>query len=82
MPRAKISDAYGITIELEANETTADALGDKALELLAKAVAIVDQRPTGPASGVQAERRGTPDHHTVGYAGRYFAPVKAQEHTA
>lgn len=47
MPRAKISDAYGITVELEASETSADALGDKALELLAKAAALVDKHPIG-----------------------------------
>lgn len=71
MPRAKISDAYGLTIELEANEASVDALGDKALALLAAATAIVDQRPPGPAGGVQAERRG---EHTMGFGTHWSQP--------
>lgn len=84
MPRAKIADAHGLTIELEANEATFDQLGDKALDMLAKAVAIVDRRPVGPAGGVQAERRGEP---TMGFGTHWAqprrwigtAPAKAEE---
>lgn len=78
MPRAKISDAYGITVELEANEASAEALGDKALEMLAKAVAIVDKRPPGLANGAHTENRWFPAHRDTHYNGvAGFAPVKA-----
>lgn len=78
MPRAKISDAYGLTVELDANEASAGQLGDKALELYRQAVAITDQRPTGSAGGVQAERRG---ERTMGFGVRYSqAPVPYQHH--
>lgn len=77
--RAKISDAHGITIELEDDEAGYEALGDKALKMLAAAVEIVDKRPTGSTNGLQAERRGTPDHiDRKGYGNRYFGPATAE----
>lgn len=71
MPRAKISDAYGITVELDAGEASYTELGDKALDMLEKAVAIIDKRPPGPANGVQAERRG---EHTMGFGTHWAQP--------
>lgn len=78
MPRAKISDAYGITVELEASEASVDVLGKQALELLAAAVAIVDKRPVGPGGYVQAERR---PEDSFGFGIRPSqAPVPYQHH--
>lgn len=80
MPRAKVSDAYGLSVELEANEASYTELGDKALDMLAKAVDIVDKRPPGLAAGVQAETRHIRDHcDPNGRSDFGFAPPKAQE---
>ena len=51
MPRAKISDEHGWSVELEATEASYIELGEKALELLSKAAAAVDARPSGARTG-------------------------------
>lgn len=53
-------DTPGVTIRMEDGEASAKTLGAQALVLYQKASEIDRRLPTGPASTVNAERRGTP----------------------
>lgn len=72
MPRAKISDAYGITVEVEANEVGYAELLAAASAEFEKANRLIDPRPVGGAGLITshpaplAPRR--PARRTVGFS--------------
>lgn len=62
MPKVEIGTAYGVTIRIEANEASVEELRKQAMDSFREACEIERGQPTGPAGGVQVERRGTPQH--------------------
>jgi hypothetical protein len=74
MPRVKI-DTPGVTVELDASEVSIEALSAQALALYRAASRTDDALPTGPAGGIQAERRGS---NTVGFGSRWSQPQPTQ----
>lgn len=77
MPKVKITTPF-VDVELEANESSIDALGKQAIGLLAEAVAALPVRNTVGFGGQHAERRWTYDHHDTKYGGGGFGPVQAR----
>jgi hypothetical protein len=76
MPTAKI-DTPGVTIELTATEASIEALGKQAMDMYREASAINSATLTGPAFGLNNEKRWTPDHRDH-HRKAGFAPVKAE----
>jgi len=75
MPKVKIG-TQGVSIELEASETSIDALGKQALDLYRDACAIDAGQSTGPGFGLTNERRGEPMR---GYHTEWHQPRPTQE---
>lgn len=70
-------DTPGVTIRID-DEPGGPELDARALALYRAAVATDVTQPTGPAAGVQAERRGIADHRDPnGRSSFGFAPIKA-----
>lgn len=68
MPRAKISDAYGITVEVEAGEASYAELLAAASAEFERANQLIERKPTGGTTGFSTQiapqptrRRGTGD---------------------
>lgn len=62
MPTVKITTGL-VSVELDANEASIDALGKQAIGLLADAVAALPQRAEVGFGDQHIERRGTYDAH-------------------
>jgi hypothetical protein len=60
VPKVEIGHVYGIYIRAEANEASYSELFAAARAEFEHAVKTVEGIPTGPANGVQTERRGEP----------------------
>lgn len=67
MPRVKI-DTPGVTIELDANETSVTELGKQAMDMYREATEIHDKNGGGPAYGLNTERRAA---NTLGFGSRW-----------
>ena len=80
MPKVEI-DTPGVTIRLEANESSAKELGDLALQLYRDANAVdVAKTSAGPALGFRDDKRWTQD---TGYERRgAIAPGTAKDGAA
>ena len=76
MPSAKISDAYGVTVELDATEMSIGELGKQALELFQQANQTIAERSANTlAFGFSGERRGEP---MKGYGTEWRQPRPVQ----
>lgn len=76
MPKVEI-DTPGVTIRVEATESSAKELGDLALQLYRDTNDIDSKKSLGPATGFTAERRWT---HDTGQERRgAIYPVTAKE---
>lgn len=71
MPKVEIGTAYGVTIRIEANEASVEELRKQAMDSFREACEIERGQPTGPAGGVQVERRGTP---SMGFGTHWSQP--------
>lgn len=70
MPRVKI-DTPGVTIEIDANEMSADDMGKLALQLFRVAGGWPQGDPIRPVGFAATERRWTPDHQHEKYNGDF-----------
>lgn len=76
MPKVKITTPL-VDVELEANESSVEALGKQAVALIAETVATLPPRNTVGYGAQHLDRRGTWDHHHDKGRGD-FAPVQAR----
>jgi len=69
MPKVKISDAYGVTVEVEASEASYRELLAAASVEFERANAVIDRRSTSAGNGGVIERR------PIGFGGRAAPPT-------
>ncbi len=76
MPRVEIGTAYGVTVKVEANESSVEELRKQAMDSFREACEIERGQSPGPAGGAWIERRG---ERTLGFGMRHAqAPVPYQ----
>lgn len=71
MPKVEIGNVYGVYVKAEAAEASVGDLFTQARAEFENACKVTAGVPTGPASGVQTERRG---ERTMGFGTHWAQP--------